>query len=164
MTNAEKYLKDEVSVEELITTMENELPLSYVDVAQFWEKPYKLTLTEDERVILRNIDNMCKTIYREKYTGHIRTTLYCPQPDGLCGEKLRCFDHLFQFIKERRRIRNSRTFERRIKMEQIIDLLRETIRRNEDLAKELGATRVECTNWRNKFYERNDEQNMEYKS
>lgn len=50
MTNAEKYLKDGVNIEELIVTMENELPLSYVDVAQFWGKTIKPTLTEDEKV------------------------------------------------------------------------------------------------------------------
>ena len=129
MTNKDYFLKDNVSVEEFCMAIRKndivkfEPPpsnVAYVDLLclRGWlEDTTTPTLTEDERVILRNINNMCKTIYRGKYTGHIRTTLYCPQPDGLCGEELRCFDNLFQFIKERRRIRDSRTFERRINNE-----------------------------------------------
>ena len=116
MTNADKYLKDGANVEELAEKLGDDLFTTYKieegvsllgitgHIKIFLKAEATPTLTEDERVILRNINNMCKTIYREKYTGHIRTTLYCPQPDGLCGEELRCFDNLFQFIKERRRI------------------------------------------------------------
>lgn len=107
MTNAEKYLKDGKATEELIATMENELPLSYIDVAQFWGKPCKPTLTEDERVILRNIENYT-FIGRDRENALYvsdKTGIHSAYIDGL-------FDSLFQFIKERRRIFNSRIVKR----------------------------------------------------
>ena len=58
MTNAEKYLKDNVSVEEFINAIIN----SVTDIGgtysleKWLNNETKPTLTEDERVILRNID------------------------------------------------------------------------------------------------------------
>ncbi len=107
MTKAEKFLKDGVSIEELIATMENELLLSYVDVAQFWKKAIKPTLTEDERVILRNTTaNNCNAknhyITRTKGSGRVRIKFKENGEEGYFN--FAGFDHLFQFIKERRRI------------------------------------------------------------
>lgn len=108
MTNADKYLKDEVSVEELA----RELEKWYFKIERRQEKPYNLiadfmrttitpTLTEDERVILRNIayDSEYKYIYRSL------GMLYLSENKTLtCVDRLPGMHHLFQFIKERRRI------------------------------------------------------------
>lgn len=59
MTNAEKFLKGGKATEELIATMENELPLSYTDVAQFWDKVVMPPLTKDERDELKRL---CKKV------------------------------------------------------------------------------------------------------
>ena len=109
MTNAEKYLKDGVSVEKLIATMENELPLSYVDAAQFWKKTIKPTLTEDERVILRNMQPQPTYITRDIDDD---LTLRYDLTKGVRYSTIPEFNHLFQFIKERRRIRDSRIVRR----------------------------------------------------
>jgi hypothetical protein len=45
-------------------------------------------------------------------------------------------------------------------MEQLLSLLKELQIRNEALARELGGTQAEVQYWKNKFFERN-EQNME---
>jgi len=95
MTNAEKFLKNRKATEELIATMESELPLSYVDVAQFWEKTCKPTLTDDERVILRNI-------HEEKIGRLENGNLYISY--GMHNKYIPFFKDLFQSIKERRRI------------------------------------------------------------
>lgn len=59
MTNKDKYLKDGVSVEELIQNLTNYINKTqkptYEKIKEFLEQPAQI-LTEDERVILRNID------------------------------------------------------------------------------------------------------------
>lgn len=104
MTNAEKYLKG-------ITPYEfaREYGLYYYNyergmygspadkIGRFLKAEVKPTLTEDERVILKNMenathikrDNGIKYIDKDEY---IRTYYELP------------YSHLFQFIKERRRI------------------------------------------------------------
>lgn len=61
------------------------------------------TLTEDERVILRNIPKEYIKIRREKYTKNIYI-----EKEKIENEEdweiLLVFNHLFQFIKERRNI------------------------------------------------------------
>lgn len=93
MTNAEKYLKDGVATEELIGEMEISLSVPYYEVAGFWNKQIKPTLTEDERVILRNI----KLYVGRRMNGELFFTFENREEPYIKGE-------LFQFIKERRRI------------------------------------------------------------
>ena len=117
MTNAEKYLKDGVSVEELARKIDqycydNETPdedtgLSTEElVAMFFEEEIKPTLTEDERVILRNIPTKYwQKICRDNY-GVLEIRGEYEEID-LHTDNISDFDeynHLFQFIKERRRI------------------------------------------------------------
>lgn len=104
MTNKDKYLKEEITEEDIEqlakdigTFYENNIGLLPIAVQQFFNELQKPTLTEDERVILKNIDNGFTKIRREhgelysynKFTG---------------SEYDVPFNHLFQFIKERRRI------------------------------------------------------------
>lgn len=116
MTNAEKYLKDNVDVEELIRQLYevqcNNYNTNMISCKNFFNSEVTPTLTEEERVILRNIQ-----LYTEQTITICRvgdSHLYINGGYGLIdfGQ----YNHLFQFIKERRRIRNSRTFERRIEM------------------------------------------------
>lgn len=105
MTNAEKYLKEGVSVEELIFDIINfekcwnrkDFDKEVKRMKKFFFTSLTPTLTEDERVILRNIKNFT-TIIR-----NIEGNIQVENEDGsfacLCA-----FNHLFQFIKERRRI------------------------------------------------------------
>lgn len=60
MTNAEKYLKDGVDIKEFSRNMFNYLvnrdePLK-IKIENYLKEDIKPTLTEDERVILRNMD------------------------------------------------------------------------------------------------------------
>ena len=101
MTNAEKYLKDGVSIEEFarIILEETTFDPRQEDIIAFLNKPYKLTLTEDERVILRNIKDFIVIGRRED------GRLYCDCETGKgLGYFFDFYSHLFQFIKERRRI------------------------------------------------------------
>lgn len=112
MTNAEKYLKDGADVAEFANGFYN----AYLDLydednlticmLRWLAEENKPTLTEDERVILRNID---KDNY--KGIGRKKGTLYLVSatPNYFGGENDKevfwyCFHELFQFIKERRRI------------------------------------------------------------
>lgn len=123
MTNAEKYLKDgetgnfvqAFSCWYYGITRE----LENVDkmLVQFLKAEAKPTLTADEGVILRNIDTD-----NYKGIGRKNDTLYLVSatPNYFGGENDKevfwyCFHELFQFIKERRRISNSRTFKGGIK-------------------------------------------------
>ena len=104
MTNAEKYLKDNVSVEEFIEALTYELSgwdnktYSYGmedTIRNALNKPITPTLTEDERVILRNIN--------EEKIGRLENgNLYISY--GMHNKYIPFFNHLFQFIKVRRRI------------------------------------------------------------
>jgi len=99
MTNAEKYLKEGVDVE---TFVREYLASRIYELDDWLNTPITPTLTEDERVILRNIDTkMWNTILREN--GEITFAYKLSRGYRSLG---RCewFSHLFQFIKERRRI------------------------------------------------------------
>lgn len=112
MTNAEKYLNKEASARELREKLANWIfsELGYYEgtedaidtvIGDFFDTIEKPTLTEDERVILRNIDKAYRYIHREY--GNLRVSL---EDKGLESESFDMYDNLFQFIKERRRIRN----------------------------------------------------------
>lgn len=126
MTNAEKYLKDGIS--------DTEIWQAYVEHCQihkrvvdsthffkFFEEEaitLKPTLTEDERVILRNIRNDAFGKYIGRGDGIRENTptyynLYL-RGDGETKAYAigTIYNHLFQFIKERRRIRDSRIIRR----------------------------------------------------
>jgi len=87
MTNAERYLKDGV----------------VQNIDDFFKQQAKPTLTEDEKVVLRNIKKDYKYIGKIKFLGV--EVLYVSQKEKAEDfTTLSAFDHLFQFIKERRRI------------------------------------------------------------
>lgn len=113
MTNAEKFLKDEVSAREFREKLGQFIfsELGFYDgteeaidevIGDFLDMIEKPTLTEDERVILRNIQ---KGLFRE---GVISRTagneLFVFIKETGESIELYIFNHLFQFIKERRRI------------------------------------------------------------
>ena len=103
MTNAEYFLKDNVSVDKLIIEFADFKPKLetsdniFAQLGEFFYTDTKPTLTEDERVILRNIPKEFTTIARnlvgELSARNKDTWRYAD-----------VFNHLFQFIKERRRI------------------------------------------------------------
>lgn len=106
MTNAEKYLKDGVDIEELTDKILEHNKQSknctfYENMRSFWKAEIKPTLTEDEKVILRNIKSHCNQIGRDEnsilYLGNCNTVYKDRAISGY-------FNHLFQFIKPRRRI------------------------------------------------------------
>lgn len=114
MTNAKKYLKDGVSVYELASelyefTNDIEEKHKYLKgmMQDFFNTSIPPTLTEDERVILRNIDKRYKYLYRNN-KGQLRITdfSYKEQPEKCGWDIFWGFDHLFQFVLERRRIRD----------------------------------------------------------
>ena len=113
MTNEEKYLKDGVK-EQLI----KELSIYGGELDEFFEEQAKLTLTEDERVILRNIKIPdCSKVYSLKITRACDNDLWL-KVEGKSNKIKRLgifidingsipisqYSHLFQFIKERRKI------------------------------------------------------------
>ena len=117
MTRADKYLKEGIDYLNLAREIDqycydNETPdedtgLSTEElVSMFFEEEIKPTLTEDERVILRNInymrigrDKLGRIYVQDKFINSVREA------------NLNVFNHLFQFIKERRRIFYWRAFE-----------------------------------------------------
>lgn len=109
MTNAEKYLKNGVDIKQMATEMVDffDFPpyegIGESNIEEFFGKEVKPTLTEDERVILRNIDKKYKRIGRTDYDARVQY-LYVNVEDGWKPHIMQEFDHLFQFIKERRRI------------------------------------------------------------
>lgn len=126
MTNADKYLKNNVRIEEILNSFgemyaDNELQkgVLMLGLKNFLETECKTstpTLTEDERVILRNIDkdyyNFIGRQAEMLYVSHTSHSFNTDSFDNYFGGSC-----LFQFIKERRRIFYWRTFERRIKDE-----------------------------------------------
>lgn len=109
MTNIDKYLKEGVSVEELARKIDqycydNETPdedtgLSTEElVAMFFEEEIKPTLTEDERVILRNLNKEEFTHIGRHYLGD----LFLKYKAGtiLNEYNFEAYTHLFQFIQE----------------------------------------------------------------
>lgn len=111
MTNAEKYLKDGVSADKFIEDMFSSHYTEEIDRVlylnrgsiDYWLKTtIKPTLTEDERVILRNLRDKYKYIGREgmlyiaeqeRNSNFVSQVVIDEYKFGL-----------FQFIKERRRI------------------------------------------------------------
>ena len=108
MTNAEKYLKDGV-IDDFVCAFDDFCAIqtsnqaSGVRLAQFLSRTIKPILTEDERVILRNINKIFNRIERNKFGFLILTEDGCENV-GEAMHTLYAFNHLFQFIKERRRI------------------------------------------------------------
>ena len=119
MTNTDKWLKDNVNVEELVKELcfkfyekrvanyaQDKITIQEV-LTNYFNEEATPTLTEDERVILKNIDK------------HFYTKIYRNECLFLRGEHtsdlvFTQYDHLFQFIQERRGVRNKRVI-RRIK-------------------------------------------------
>ena len=109
MTNKDKFLRDGVSVEEFardIFKNANISQLEYIPVIdenslkRYLRKQNTPTLTEDERVILRNIDKEYDKIGRQDGEIMLRDN-----GDYLSAWlHFRGYNHLFQFIQERRRI------------------------------------------------------------
>lgn len=106
MTNADKYLKVGADRGEFICGLRDYLgnhrdnyDMSNL-INNYLNKPVKPTLTEDEKVILRNIDSDYTSIGKEHHGW-----LYVKDESDI---EFRGFDnlyhHLFQFIKPRRRI------------------------------------------------------------
>ena len=125
MTNKDKFLREDASVEELIEQMEEKMvnkygrPFYKEDAKRFFEDEYQKTpptLTEDERVILMNIKGQPKYISRQKGYGLMaydkakRETKTGWSYEN--GREMSSFSHLFKFIKERRRILNKRIIRR----------------------------------------------------
>lgn len=108
MTNADKYLKDEVSVEKFINDYldfsfsrvweKNENSFENI-TKKFFEQQVKPQLTEDEKAILRHLKGFYY-IYRAS-TGELEAT---NKEHTWCGYELYLDDDVFQFIKERGRI------------------------------------------------------------
>lgn len=109
-TNADKYNLTEEQVKNLIkygSEMLNEIckKLNKIDFSkciEIWlNQPFKPTLTEDEKVILRNISEKYNKIAR----GELTKELFIRQTDDeIKVYWLKPFEHLFQFIQPRRRI------------------------------------------------------------
>lgn len=112
MTNKDKYLKDNVSVEEIVNAIydwyrekimvlepERSILIDQSEkLLKFFNAPITPTLTDDERVLLRNIKNDYDTIERTSF-GSLKIV---KNNEGYTD--FYEFNHLFQFIKERRRI------------------------------------------------------------
>ena len=107
MTNADKYMKDGVKLVDFIKDFKDyshkENITAYSILASFLTQPVKPTLTEDEKVILRNIDKKYKLILRQ------HNNIWIIEDND--GEKIYhgyCLNYyesnLFKFIQERRRI------------------------------------------------------------
>lgn len=107
MTNAEKYLKDHIIFTEFADNLAEYIVNSgrkitdkhdlKTETLYFLTEERKPTLTEDERVMLRNIayDSEYKYIYRNL------GMLYLSENERLtCVDRLPAMHHLFQFIKE----------------------------------------------------------------
>ena len=97
MTNAKKYLKDGVEAKEIWHNyqeflMNNDKTENTCTFVEFMEEKVKLQLTEDERVMLRNLDKRYKSIYRTNQ-GNLCIN------QGCVGIAFDQYNHLFQFIK-----------------------------------------------------------------
>ena len=131
MTNAEYFLKDK----NLQTKLCNEIgrlvdntPKGYscelstfIKLDKFFDKEITPTLTEDERVILRNINKInYQFIGRRNEPAERLYLAYIDKGEKKIEEEMTFTyafnqDHLFQFIKERRRIQDKRII-RRVKI------------------------------------------------
>ena len=108
MTNKDKYLKDGVDVCDLIRKIANYKPKLetsdnvYAIIQEFFASEVKPTLTEDEKVILRNIKEPYKWIRRTS-SGELQIgSEELERSQWIIT--LSCYPHLFQFIQPRRRI------------------------------------------------------------
>lgn len=117
ITHADKYLKDGVDVEEFISDIEYNIGIAATisditkptgiflytdDLKKFLNEQIKPPLVNDEKVILRNIDERFKYISRDV----VSIDLYISSEENCTGCYTACveFDHLFDFIRPRRRI------------------------------------------------------------
>jgi len=108
MTKAEKYLKDGVDVEEFIKDLHLFWWFHKYDfcegIRKFLKEQVTPTLTDDERIILKNIDTKFVKIGRDD-----ENNIYFIFKE-VTGKEIKyyanVFDNVFQFIKKRRRIRN----------------------------------------------------------
>lgn len=114
MTNAEKYIGDEDLIDTFIDDLSNYMfeKLGWYEgdiynlkktIECFFKSNIKPTLTEDERVILRNIKGKYTTLYRND-SGYLILQENSANEIGECFVSFNEYNHLFQFIKERRRI------------------------------------------------------------
>ena len=107
MTNAEVYIGDEDLIDQfidefnefVIENSKNATPLREL-IEQFFKQERKPPLTDDERVILRNI---CFQPIKDFYISRKHGTLKLHNKVDELYDFF-AYDHLFQFIKERRRI------------------------------------------------------------
>ena len=105
-TNADKYLKDGVSPKAMWYEFKNwyndtQCTCAYGEAIEiFMKEQAKPTLTEDEKVILRNIKPQPVAITRDS-DGDLEIK-YISR--GMRYDVITEFNHLFQFIQPRRRI------------------------------------------------------------
>ena len=111
MIYKDKFLKEGVDYIELARQLSdyiyNESPVKKCvfpdEIGRFFEQPITPTLTEDERVILRNIKNeeYKNTIGRENNTTYQEGKLYLRSKysDAKAFAISTLYNHLFQFIK-----------------------------------------------------------------
>ena len=110
MTNADKFLKDEKYIFDIAKgiaeaicydDMEHAKKITEKEIRNWFTSNAKPTLTEDEKVILRNLnEQIWEKIGRDKYGTLSLKTRTKDDENFFNG----CYGHLFQFIKERRRI------------------------------------------------------------
>ena len=112
MTNAEKYLKDGADLADLLEKLDEDLNWfryeealkgASLDFIKFFNaEERKPTLTADERVILRNTDKKYDLIKRDNNKNlYVQAAKVRDEGDW---DFIVPFNHLFQFIKERKRI------------------------------------------------------------
>ena len=117
MTNADKYLKDGVDVIDFTCKFANYLHnhqgelLSHNKKApreqlyEFLASKVKPTLSEEEKVILRNLPKKYEFIGRNNHSILQLSKISKIKEDCYCDEEIdELFNHLFQFIQPRRRI------------------------------------------------------------
>ena len=115
MTNKDKFLRDGVDLDDFANEMSSnfgiatqrsqsdyDVILYLTDVKKWLKAKVKPTLTEDERVILRNIKIRginAEYIERTRNTGYLRVG----SRSGAAGvdvANIDMYSHMFQFIKE----------------------------------------------------------------
>ena len=116
MTKLEKYFKGEIKPQEAyyllfefaryfsLLPMNNSDDIidAYAKIIAFLHQPYKPSLTEDEKVILKSMPHL-KSVSRNR-ENDIWFTYQEEQKYGVNGESILGFNHLFQFIQPRKRI------------------------------------------------------------
>ena len=100
MTNADKYLKNGVTVEQMRQDY-NKTGQELRSVFEWLYAPIKTTLSEDEKVILRNIQFQPVAIGRDE-DNDLELKYF---EKGIRYDCFPEYNHLFQFIQPRRRIR-----------------------------------------------------------